>query len=166
MSNLSEFTELWSDMDSMLKGFLSEAKELRDSVPEPQVSDDPHTLHERLVASRAAQNRLEGILSDVGQVRSRLRKLVTQLNDEYEDKWRDTMSRTRTGEYMSGKAQDATYQLGAIEELRNLRRGKQMLADAEEVYDVVYLKHRGMDSARRDYETLLRTISIESRLES
>lgn len=152
-------------MDPTLKTWRTEAAELRASVEVSDVTASLDTLHAQLVASRRAQDRLEAILADAGLVRARLRKLVSELEGVYEDKWRDAMNATRIGEYASAKEKDATYATQALQELVNVRRAKRMLADAEEVYDYVQVKHRGMDSARRDIDSRIRMISLAAQLE-
>lgn len=165
MTELARYSELWDDMDSSLKAWRDEARQLREIADDIDLSDSVQDLHEQLVNFRRAQNRTEAILADAGLVRSRVRKLTDDLLAAYEDKFAENVLNDRTGEYQSAKAQDARYKAGALTELRNLRRAKQMLADVEEVFEFVNIKHRGLDSARRDIDSRIRIISLESQLE-
>jgi hypothetical protein len=163
--SLNKFAAFWEDMDETLKQWRNEAVELRESIPAPSVSDNIHSLHEQIVAARRAQDRLESIVGDLGLLRSRLRKLVAELQAEFDDKFAQNVINDRVGEYSSAKAQDARYSAGALVELRNLRKAKKMLLDVEDVYDYVNLRFRGTDSARRDIDSRIRIINLESQLE-
>lgn len=161
-SLLDKYRHLWDDMDQSLKDYKTEARQLREeSFGDPSYGDGVGALHQRLVSLQRSLHRMTTILGDVGFIRSRLRSLVSDLNDAYEDKWREAFNAAQTGEYMSAKEKDAMYTTRAVQELINLRRAKRMLNDTEAVYELINLYHRSMDSSRRDTDTRLRVISGE-----
>lgn len=166
MLDLETFSTLWEDLKPELAKLKDEATELRESVGEPDINETPSDLHERLIRQRRAQDRLEAIVADLGSVLSRCQILVSDLENVYEDQWRDTMQKTRIGEYTSAKERDATFAAGSIQQLINLRKAKRFAADVEEVYTYVKFKYYGLDKARRDTEARIKLLSFESHLES
>ena len=160
-SGLSDsFKQLWADIDPALLNYREEAKALRASVEPPSESDSLDTIHARMVGSRRALDRMEAILAELGLIRSRLRQLVAELQESYDEAWRKAFDSTRVGEYMSAKEKDAQYALKSLDQLASLRKGEKWLNQAEEVYDYVNLKYRGLLSAHRDYETRIRIITL------
>lgn len=164
LTDLKKFAELWTEMDPALLAYREEAKALRASVSDPGESDSLQTHHDRLIAQRRAQTRLGAILADVRLIRSRVKKLVFDLQAIYDDKFAENVVNDRTGEYMSGKAQDAKYSAGALQEMINLRRAKRMLADVEEVFEYVKDKYYDLGNARSDTDSIIRILTLENSL--
>jgi hypothetical protein len=159
------YSAMWEGIDPTLKEWREEARELRESVGELNGGDSLQTLHEHLIAARRAQTRLEALMADCALLRSRIRKLLLDLDAVYEDKFAENVLNDRTGEYQSAKAQDARYKAGALSELRNVRQVKNWLTDVEEVYEFIRTKYWGLDAVRDDLKSLVRIISLESQLE-
>ena len=153
------------EINQRLIAWATEATELRGSVSEPNTAETVEDLHERLIATRKAQDRLEAIVADLGRLRSRSRIRVAELQDAYDDAWRNSFSISRVGEYDSAKAQDARHTLAAMNEMIELRKAKRLNADIEEVYDFVVLKHRGLNSSRQDLDLRIKMLSVAGYLE-
>jgi len=153
------------EVASNLKPYRVEADELRAAPGEVDIDEHVSGLHERLIRSRRAQDRMETLLAELGLIKSRVKMAVVEAQNSYDDQWRNVMERTRIGEYTSAKERDSTYAAGSIEQLIKLRKAQRMLAEVEEVFDYVQLRFRGLDTARREIELRIRIISLESSLE-
>lgn len=154
-----EFPQLWAELNPRLGELAIEANELRQSPGVSEVSEDIVSLHERLVLARQAQDRLEAIFAEVGRLRSRARIVVSERQDMYDDRWRTVMESTRIGEYDSAKEKNARYDAGAIQQLIDLRRAKRVAADVDEVWEYINLKYRGLDTARREIDSRMKTLA-------
>lgn len=166
MSLVQEFGQLWADFNPRLAELTAEVAALRASVTVPEAEATVSELHDTLVAADQALDRVETILAEVGRARSRTRVAVAEAQDAYDDQWRTVMQQTRVGEYSSAQERNATYQAGSVEQLIILRRVKRMLADVEESFDYINLKHRGLVAAARELDSRMRSrIGEFSRLE-
>lgn len=163
-SLLALLQPLWGEASQSLKAYKAEVDELRAAPGDLGNAETPQALHERVTLSRRMQDRLEAIVADLGMVRSRCKLAVTEAQDAYDDKWRMAMLKSRTGEYASAQEKNATYAASAIDELVALRKAKRMLAEVEEVYDYALFKFKGLDGSRRDTESVLRMVSVETTL--
>lgn len=162
---LETISSLWDELAPTLKAYKAEVDVLR-STPGPVREDEQlDALYTRLVLTRRCQDRLEAIAADLGMVRSRCKIAVSEAQDAYDDRWREVMINSKVGEYSSAQERNATYTAGAVNELVHLRRAKRMLADVDEIYDYSMFKFRGLDSSRRDTESRIRMLNVESMLE-
>lgn len=150
------FQQLWSELDPALKAYRTEATELRDAPGEVTHGESLQQLHDRLVNTRRSLDRLEGIIADVGLVKSKCKQMVDDLQETYDQAWIAVMQRTRIGEYTSAKERDATYTAGALEERVRLRRGQRILDDINSIHEFCLTKFRGLTASQRDTETRLR----------
>lgn len=163
---VQEFAQLWADFNPRLAELTAEVAALRGSVSVPEVDATVSQLHDALVEAGQALDRIEMILAEVGRARSRARVAAAEAQDAYDDQWRTVMQRTRVGEYSSAQERNATYAAGSFDQLLVLRRVKRMLADVEEAFDYINLKHRGMVASTRELDSRMRSrIGEFSRLE-
>lgn len=151
----------------LLEGAAVEAHALRESVVfDSSAGDSITTLHERLVMLRKVQDRLEEITAGTGRLRAKCRAAMVQAQDAYDDKVSASIQGSKREEFSSAVERNSSYDLAAMDEKIVLRRAKRLLAQADEVFDYVNMRHRGVDSTRRDIDLRFRMMSFEMRLES
>jgi plasmid stabilization system protein ParE len=153
-----------TQLSDQLAAFCNEAAELRASPGPSDINETLPDLHARLVRSRQAQDRIEEILGLIIRLRGVTRKRARACKDELEDKLGRVIRGTKTAEYSTAREREAAYEVGAFEEKRAWRAAEKMLANVEMAYEFVQLKHRGIDTARRDIETRVRIVSLDGRL--
>lgn len=165
MSLTEEFNTLWSELNPKLAALAIEANTLRELPGVSSESEGISDLHGRLVRTRQAQDRLEAIVADIGRVRSRVRLMVSDAKDAYDDAKITAMQRNRIGEYTSAEERSLTLKAASFDEYRILKQAERKEAEVTEVFDYCQLKYKGLDSARRDIDTRIRLISLQSSLE-
>ena len=157
---------LETDLESKLAALATEAKELRESVVEPKQTDSVSTMHASLLAARRALDRLEAIVADVGRLRARARARVAEAKDEFDEATIQAMQKSKIGEYSSAEERRMTYKAASFDQFRALRQAEKQEALISEVYDYCYMRYRGLDGARKDLDTRIRLITLQTSLES
>lgn len=163
---LAELTALLTaDLDPTLAAAVTRAAELRDVGEQWLPTDSVQTMHEHLIALRMAQDSMEGILANLGLVRGRVADAVEAARDAYDEKVGQAIAASKPEEYSTAKERNAAYDLHALKERIEHRRIQRMLAKVGTAHEFVKLRYWGIDGKRRDLDTRLRALSIESRLE-
>lgn len=163
---LEQFSSLWDELDPKLASLVVEARELREAVSQSKETDSVSTMHANLLAGRRSLDRLEAIVAEVGRLRARAKISVSDAKDAYEEAMIAVMQKTRIGEYTSADERRMTYKAACFDEYRTLRKAEKYEAAIAEVYDYCLMRYRGLDSSRKDLDTRIRLISLQSALES
>lgn len=148
-----------------LAAWCNEAAELRASPGESTTEETLTDLHDRLVRCRQAEDRIEEILGRLIRLRGMTRKKARASKDVLEDAANEVIRNAKVPEYSSVRERDARYELSVLEQKRAWRKAERTLANVDLAYEFVALTHRGIDAARRDCETRVRIVTLESRLE-
>lgn len=155
------------EVPETLARLATEADTLRRAVVfDGDVGDSVTTLHERAIAMRRSQDRLEEITATLGRMRSQARRIVADAQDAYDDKVAEAIAGSQREEYSTAVERNASYDLVALAEKIKLRRAKRVLSQVDEVYEFVNMKNRGLIGARFDMDGRFRMMSFEMRLEA
>lgn len=157
--------QLDTEMSGLLESMCTEAEELRHSVSEPSTEETLTDLHDRLVRTRQAQDRIEGILAKLIRLRGKSRRTVRTAKGDLDEKLNTVIRGSRVVEYSTAREREAVYDLGCFQQKRGLLITERMLAEVEMAHEFVSLLHRGIDGSRRDIDLRIRVVSLESRLE-
>lgn len=166
--NLQEIADsLSADLKAELVKAVTTAREARDACPSGTVEDDPGTLHEHLLLTRAQIERLEGLTATLGRIRSRVNGMVEDLKGEYEDAYMQaaTSNSVGFGDYTSAKEKDAHYDLAAIKQKVALRKGQRTFRDVDASWNYCRTLLRGAEGVHRDLEVRIRLITLQGQLD-
>jgi hypothetical protein len=118
---------------------------------------------------RASQQRLDGIIATLQRARGKVRLGLSDAKFAYDDKWAEAVSTPAQNRFTQGdpapRERYATYDLRAIEELRNLRKHERALVEFDSLLEVVQTLSRRCANTRRDLELHMRMAAAELTLE-
>lgn len=153
-----------------LGALVGEAYTLRDSVVVGSGSQSLGELHSDLLNARGALDRLERIVADLTKLRGRAQEAAASTGGVLEDRIDHFIlhpGNTKVGDdFRTGREREAEWRIRTVEEQVAQRKSKRLLRDVETALDICKGLHRGADSARQDINTLIRAVSVETRLES
>lgn len=162
-----------SDLLKQLSGEIPEALEhavrtLADIRSEVGIgeSDDPVSLHEQLVKNRAAMDRAETFVAQLGRVHSRAQIAQQDLEGELEDAEAKALQDAgQAEEYSTAKERNARLAVRTIDQRIALRKVSRQRAEISEALEFARTLYRGMEASRRDVETRLRMITLQTGLD-
>lgn len=156
-----------SSLDERLAAWVDECLRLRRGLPEVHVSDSPKTLHQHLVSTRAALDRVEEIVVTVMRLKSHSRQgLLAAKYDLDESEIKAYDSRTIAfAEFSTAKEREAWVSTQTVPERAEVRRYTLLDAKVGDALEEVKFIHRAMDGVRRDADTRLRMMTFERQLE-
>jgi len=145
---------------------LSEVRMLRD-VPQWDADDSPMALHATLLDVRARYDRVEAILAQMMERHGRTRALLHEAREAADDAWdaAATSKRTNALDYMAGRERVAHVNVENLAERRRVRALERIEMILDSAVQQARLAHRGLDTVRRDLDTRIRLLTLETRLE-
>jgi hypothetical protein len=167
---MSDYCVCGKDLPERLGDMVREAYELRDSIRVSGGDQSLGELHQSLVNARGSIDRIERIVADLTRLRGRAQAAYATTDEALDDRIDAVISkpsRTQIGDdYRTGREREAEWRLRTVDEQISARQSKRKLRDVETALDVCRTLHRGAESARQDLNTLIRAVSVETRLES
>lgn len=163
-SSTSDLLMVW---EPRLAAWLDEARTLRDGLEVPAPEDGPHALHRQLVQARRALDRVETIVADLIRLRGRSSDAVRSAKARLR-RAEDVALQGRTrgfDQYVSARERMAWLTAKTSTEQDDLLNVETFDARVATVLDEARLLYRGVDAVRRDVDSRMRLMSIETRLE-
>lgn len=146
-----------------LSEHITTAYEIRRTVSDHDMPDDPEGLYEWLKRVRAAQDRVEFLLADVLLIRSRVERLKGLTAAEVEDA--EIANTGRANDYTSARDRGIEINTKTLTQRKAHRTTTDAMIEAQAAVEIVRTYHRGIDGTRRDIDTRLRAITVISSLE-
>lgn len=156
-----------SDLPQQLAEKVAEALKLREAAY-PSDGYSTKELHDHLVRVRASLDRVEGLQTDLVVLKGKVANKHAILKANYEDAWGASATSRRqsfSSDYSSAKERDAHHDLAAMKDKVALRQFEVVVRDVDTALEVVRTCHRGLDATRRDIDTRIRLLSVETQLE-
>lgn len=153
---------------------LKEASDLRYGITFPKVEADASELLKSLQDYRARLDRLEFLMTSVVLDRGKAFRRNKEAQDTLNDKWdkilmdqkdKKMASLVTANEFQAPKEKYASVNLAVFEEKRKARILEEELSWADTTLDIMQKMYRGLDSARQDLLTRIKTIPLVSSLE-
>lgn len=141
------------------------ADQLRRSVQQgaPQVTDGPVELHIALVQHRKALDSLEAVVARTGRWKAHADRLVAERLEALDDA---ELNATRLkDDYSSALEKNMHIRTQSLEQRVAHRKAVRFRDEVAEVHQYVTTLYRGLDGSRRDLDTRLRLISLQTQLE-
>ena len=160
--------------EARLRASVAEALSLRLTGGLPSLADGPAGVLADLSACRVRMDRVELILAEVDEFRTRLRVVWKESKARVEDGWARAVTgsagsrRTSFGEY-GGDAPRERYakaDVSVIGDRINERRRERVFDAVNDAHDVIERVRRSLDSFRMDLHAVLRVLAVpEHRLD-
>jgi hypothetical protein len=174
--DLSVYDIPFSDMEQRVHNWIREAIDLRHGAandPEGRltvvaVGEDFHAYNAMLVRVRQRSDRVDGLLANATQARSRARRALHQAKFEAElayDSATQNNRVQRTQDFVSREERHADAALDSLEQRRIAHRGERMVSITEEAYEVINQIHWQLDAIRKDLRSSIHSLQFESSLE-
>lgn len=146
---------------------LTEAATLRESVQGGEITDSPTEMHGRLLSIRAVLDRVEFMVTTLARLRVKVVQIVEDRQNAYDDAYATIVNKPgqHVAEFSTGREREAKYSLGTIEERLALRKAQRLDREVAGALEYVRTLHRGIDGTRRDLDTRIRLITLETALE-
>lgn len=166
MSNLAVLLKkLSADIPPALNHAVTSMRDLREEVGIGD-QDDPVSLHDQLKKNRKAMDRAETFVAELGRLHSKAAIAEEDYKGYLEDAEATALQKAGPAEeYSSGKERNARLAVMVMDERIALRKAARQRAEIQEALDYARTLFRGMDASRRDVETRLRMITLETGLE-
>jgi|SRR6187402_347813 len=141
-------------LQTKLVEFIEQAVELRFKFNLVDISADPITLHNSLVAVQETLSELESLLSKSMRAKASLDRRTFKARSSHQEMWDRAISVTNNrptlSEYATGKEKAAEANLATLESARTLRREEEMLSYAVEAVEIIRLHYYALDKIRQD----------------
>jgi len=160
-----------ADLPQVLDLYIAQVRALRDLPVLPGPGHAPADVLEHLHEIRSRLDRVEELLSNTLRLRAAAQRNAVIASGEVDDAWDLAIRRLRAapvqsgGEFTSARERHAEANLAVLDARHAARRAVQTAHRCEEAAEVIRLAHRGLDGARADILTVLRTLAFESHLE-
>jgi hypothetical protein len=166
MSDLADLLkQLSADISPALEHAVRSMRDLRDEVGIGEL-DDPVSLHEQLKKNRKAMDRAETFVAELGRLHSKAVIAEEDHKGYLEDAEATALQKAGPAEdYSSGRERNARLAVMVMDEKIALRKVARQRAEIQEALEYARTLFRGMDASRRDVETRLRMITLETGLE-
>jgi hypothetical protein len=167
----TEVDKILDSMSGEVPGVLiqavKDAAEARSQVQSGELSDDPVTIHERLLYNRQQIERLEDLTSKFVLLKSRTAQSVAKAKGAYDDAYTAAATKPSIGfaDFSSAKEKDAYFAAACVTEAIALRKAEALHRDVDSAWDYCRILLRGAEGAQRDLELRMRLISLTSSLE-
>lgn len=155
------------NIEEQLAAWITEAHELRYEIGPGHQGETLLEIHAKLIVARGNLDRLEEILVNIIRLNGKLKQAVADAKGKLDDAWDKAANGKNIGFSFDGPApreRYAEYNLRTVHETVEARQAEKVQRQVDTALDVVRTWHRGLDSARRDLETRIRLISLESSL--
>lgn len=126
-------------------------------------SEGPADLHETLLKHRKALDALEEIVARTGRLKARADMVVREKQNVLEDA--EVHAETLKSEYSTALEKNSHIKAQTVDQRiawRKAVRQRDQVADAHEYVKTLY---RGLDGSRRDLDTRIRLITLQTSLE-
>lgn len=159
------------ELEKRLDALKHEVKDLRGRAEMPPATAPPQEVLDTLLVVRGCLDRIEGILSELVQLRSYFQRNLQAEKDAADEAWDTSNAQARRAaagrapDYLGAKERYADANLETLEHRRQVRRAEDLFSLADNAVEVVRISHRGLDGTRQDLVTWLRTLQFESSLE-
>lgn len=167
MSDLSDLLkQLSGEIPEALEHVVRSMSDLRSGVGIGEETAGPGDIHVQLQRNRACLDRAETFVAQLGRLYSRASIAEADLKGALEDA--EATAITEAGpaeEFSTAKERNARLLVRTFDERIALRKVSRQRAEIGEALEYAKTLFRGMDAVRRDTETRLRLITLETGLE-
>lgn len=164
---MSEHLALDTGWLGRLAGVVEEAWDLALAQESPEVGTGLHDLHDFLVRTRQAQERVEELLAEVSLLRARAAHEAADADADLEDAWNEQARRPRRG-FASDTApreRYAQYSTATVAEQVEARRAEKRVRQLKAAEESVRAAHRRLEGTRWTTDARIRASSMDTRLE-
>jgi len=156
--------ERWEEQ---VAAWVTEAHELRFEIAPGDQTQTLTEIHSLLLAARGNLDRIEEILVSLVRMNGKAKQAVADHQNALGDAWDQQAGGRNVSFSFSDPApreRYAQYNQRTIHETVEARQAERVHRQMETSLEAVRIMYRGLDSARRDLETRIRLISLESAL--
>lgn len=145
---------------------MRECTDLRNSLGDDSIDEGPAQLHEKLLKARKALDRTEYHVAHLGKLHARVSIVVDQRRGFVEDGEAEAMEKLgKADDFSTAREKNARLTLATLDLHRSLRRAERLKAECLLALDYCRTLHRGLDSTRRDLDTRIRLLTMQTSLE-
>lgn len=167
MSDLSDLLkQLSGEIPEALEHAVRSMSDLRNGVGIGTSTAGPADIHIQLLQNRACLDRAETFVAQLGRLHARACIAEEDLKGALEDAEANAIQEAGPAEeFSTAKERNARLLVRTFDERIVLRKLSRQRAEIWEALDYARTLFRGMDAVRRDTETRLRLITLETGLE-
>lgn len=166
---MSELSDLLKQLSAELAEGLEHAvRTMADLRAEVGIGDDdaPTSLHDQLVKNRKAMDRAETFVAHLGRLHSRAQVAEADLKGELEDAEAKALQEAGPAEeFSTARERNARLAVRTLDQRIALRKVARQRAEINEALEFARTLYRGMEASRRDVETRLRMITLQTGLD-
>jgi hypothetical protein len=161
-----------SDFKAVLAALREEAVQLRFSVTLPASEADPQEITNSLLEARAKTDRVEGVYYKVVQIKSQVSRDLATRRALHEEQWAQSLISQKRSPVAQGdnfigpRERYAEADLATITLKRDVRLAEELMSLSDECHEIVRTCLRGLNDLRQDHLSWLRSIQVQSYLES
>lgn len=159
------------ELRTALSTMMAEALDLRLGVKLPAAGSGLIEIEQSLLDVRRRQDRIEELLGNAIRAKARCHRAANHATAAAHDAFDQALQAARSGpvmrggEYVSAKERQAEANLATMSARIAQRNAEDLHMVCEEAVDLLRLTWRGIDGARQDLLTLIRSAAFESHLE-